>query len=98
VQICYNAVSYPLAHHEAIDVGMARRALAHGMQRAGQLRAGKTPWTTVTGPRGFVSRIDGSVQPYVLNIPPNFKPDEAPRKLWRHWAIANSPPIITCRF
>jgi hypothetical protein len=34
VQIYYNAVRYPLAHHETIEPGMGRRALAHGMERA----------------------------------------------------------------
>ncbi|MDB5333941.1 MAG: alpha/beta hydrolase: peptidase or carbohydrate esterase [Phycisphaerales bacterium] len=72
VQIFYNAVQYPMADHETIDVGMARRALAHGMARAAALRAGQTPWTSVTGPRGYVSRIDGSVQPYVLSIPSTY--------------------------
>ena len=41
------------------------------MERASQLRDGKAPWTTATGlvVRGYVSKIDGSVQPYGLVVP-----------------------------
>jgi pimeloyl-ACP methyl ester carboxylesterase len=100
VQIFYNAVRYPLAHHETIEVGMARRALADGMQRAAELRAGRTPWTTLSGPRGYVSRIDGSVQPYVLNIPAGYKSDEQPRREWRLdvWGHGRDELLTELRF
>jgi pimeloyl-ACP methyl ester carboxylesterase len=92
VQIFYNAVAYPLAHHETIEPGMARRAMAEGMSRAKLLGEGRTPWTMVTGPRGYVSRIDGSVQPYVLSIPAEYaraaSAKEHPKKyrldVWGH--------------
>ncbi|HWE97954.1 MAG TPA: prolyl oligopeptidase family serine peptidase [Tepidisphaeraceae bacterium] len=103
VQIFYNAVQYPLADHENIDVGMARRALAHGMARAAALREGKTPWTSVTGPRGYVSRIDGSVQPYVLSIPSAYArataADPAPKR-WRMdvWGHGRDELLTELRF
>src|SRR5262249_38277613 len=38
---------------------------------------GKAPWTTATGPivRGYLSRIDDSVQPYGLVVPASYRPD-----------------------
>src|ERR1044071_114905 len=76
VQIYYNAVRYPITYHEQIDPKQGRKALADGLERAKLLRAGQTPWVTTNGPRGYVSRIDGSVQPYVLSVPENFKADK----------------------
>ncbi|MDB5172516.1 MAG: alpha/beta hydrolase: peptidase or carbohydrate esterase, partial [Phycisphaerales bacterium] len=100
VQIFHNAVRYPLVHHETIEVGMARRALAHGMQRAADLRAGRTPWVNVTGPRGYVSRIDGSVQPYVLSIPAGYKPGEKSAHPWRLdvWGHGRDELLTELRF
>ena len=42
---------------------------------------GRAPWTTATGlvVRGYVSKIDKSVQPYGLVIPASFTPD----RKWR---------------
>ena len=47
------------------------KALDLGIARANELEAGTASWTKKTGNvvRGFVSRIDGSVQPYGLTIP-----------------------------
>src|SRR5437667_9166352 len=46
------------------------------MQRARQLRENSTPWASATGlvARGYVSRIDGSVQPYGLLVPAAYHP------------------------
>lgn len=98
VQIYYNAVRYPLAHHETINVGMARRALSDGLERASQLASGLTPWITRSGARGYVSRIDGSVQPYVLNVPSFYKPGE-PKK-WRLdvWGHGRDELLTELRF
>src|SRR5262249_25791166 len=80
VQIYHNAVRYALTFEEFYDrreVGVARSLLKQGMERAHQLRDGKAPWATATGlvVRGYVSRIDGSVQPYGLVVPASFHPD-----------------------
>ena len=39
------------------------------------MREGKSPWTTATGlvVRGYVSKIDGSVQPYGLVVPKSYE-------------------------
>ena len=82
VQIYYNAVRYALTYNEFYDVkqtATAKAFLKQGHERAEALRDGKAPWTTATGlvARGYVSRIDGSVQPYGLVVPASFKADAA---------------------
>jgi hypothetical protein len=92
VQIYHKAVDWALRYDEFFDVkqvDVAKKQLALGMERAKELRAGKASWNTATGlvPRGYVSKIDGSVQPYGLVIPDEWKPGEkTPRRLdfWCH--------------
>jgi dienelactone hydrolase len=82
VQIYHNAVRYPLAYDEPLDVPAARAALAEGGRRAAALREGRSDWEKASGPRGYVSRIDGSVQPYILIVPDAFDgTDKKPRRL-----------------
>jgi pimeloyl-ACP methyl ester carboxylesterase len=59
------------------QVALARTLLKQGNERAAQLREGKPAWTTQPGlsVRGYVSKIDGSVQPYGLLVPASYKPD-----------------------
>jgi len=73
VEIYYNAVRYPLQYGEPIELKAARQALVDADDRIAQLRSGEVRWINATGPRGYVSRIDGSVQPYVVLIPANYK-------------------------
>ena len=78
-QIYYNAVRYALAYNEFFktnEIQVARTLLKQGRERIAQLHDGKAPWTTATGlvVRGYVSRIDGSVQPYGLVVPASFQP------------------------
>ena len=77
VQIFHKAVDWALRHDEfyrSNEVQVARALLAQGRERAARLRAGDAPWTSSTGlvVRGYVSKIDGSVQPYGLVVPPSF--------------------------
>ncbi|MDB6124345.1 MAG: alpha/beta hydrolase: peptidase or carbohydrate esterase [Pedosphaera sp.] len=78
VQIYYNAVHYALEDdifYRTNDFGIAKKLLGQGMERARLLREGKIPWATATGlvVRGYVSKIDGSVQPYGLVVPPSYQ-------------------------
>ncbi len=78
VQIFYSAVRYALEDdmfYQTAEFKSARDLLAAGRERAAQLRAGRAPWTTATGNvvRGYVSKLDGSVQPYGLVVPETFK-------------------------
>ncbi len=80
VQIYHNAVRYALTYNEFFnnrDVSAAKNLLKQGLERAKQLSEGKASWNTATGlvVRGYVSRIDGSVQPYGLVVPESYQPN-----------------------
>ena len=86
VLIYQQAVRYALDYNEFFNEGQfadARRLLQTGQQRADQLLRGQAPWTTATGlvVRGYISKIDGSPQPYGLVIPDSYSPS-APKR-WR---------------
>ena len=62
-------------------------ALDTGIGRAIELENGTSSWTRKTGHvvRGFVSRIDGSVQPYGLTIPASYDGKRPMRlDIWLH--------------
>jgi pimeloyl-ACP methyl ester carboxylesterase len=92
VQIYYNAVHYALNYGEFFkpaEIATARTLLEQGLERAALLAEGKAPWTTATGlvVRGYVSRIDGSVQPYGLVVPSSYQPATARQHrldIWFH--------------
>ena len=82
VQVYYNAVHYALKYDEFFQknhVAVAHKLLQQGQERAAQLRDGQAPWTTATGlvVRGYVSKIDDSVQPYGLVVPASYRPGTA---------------------
>jgi dienelactone hydrolase len=86
VLIFREAVRYALTYNEyfdAPDIPKAKALLVEGQKRAEQLLRGEAPWTRATGliVRGYVSKIDGSIQPYGLVVPPSYDP-HLPRK-WR---------------
>lgn len=90
VEIFHKAVRYALDYVEFFktnELAAAKNLLQLGAERTGQLRAGKAPWRDATGlvVRAFRSRIDGSVQPYGLVVPPP-PPIGAPYRLdiWFH--------------
>src|SRR5229473_3675657 len=77
VQIFHNAVRYALQYDEFFkpeEIFRAKELLRQGLERAEALRRGSAPWTGDTGlvVRGYVSKIDRSVQPYGLVVPPSF--------------------------
>ena len=82
VQIFHNATRYALQHNEFFkpeEIAVAKRHLKQGLERAAALHEGKAPWTTQIGlvVRGYVSEIDGSVQPYGLVVPETYQPKSA---------------------
>jgi predicted peptidase len=92
VQIYHSAVRYALAYHEFFrpaEVAVARELLKQGKRRAELLARGQAPWADATGlvVRGYVSKIDGSVQPYGLVVPASYRPG-TPRRhrldVWFH--------------
>ncbi len=81
VQIYEKAVRWALMYDEVYDAKNTKNAavnvktvLKNGIERAKALKDGKAPWTTATGTvvRGYVSKIDGSVQPYGLVVPKEY--------------------------
>jgi pimeloyl-ACP methyl ester carboxylesterase len=86
VQIFHKAVKYALEGNEFFtqeDVFRAKELLRMANERTTDLERGDAPWTRATGlvVRGYLSKIDGSVQPYGLVVPPSYAPDR-PHK-WR---------------
>ena len=91
VEVYYSAVNTALKYNEILNVKeipIAKNLLKHGLERAKELKAGNAPWNTATGlvPRGYISKIDGSVQPFGLVVPADYKPGDKPRRLdfWFH--------------
>ena len=91
VQIFHKAVRDTLKYDEFYgknEFDAARKLLKIGGERAKALKDGKAPWLAETGPsvRGYLSKIDGSVQPYGLFVPSNYKGGAHPFRLdvWFH--------------
>jgi acetyl esterase/lipase len=97
ISIFHKAVDWALRYDEFMDlkqVATAKALLAEGRKRADELKAGKPTWTAVgaSGPRGYVSQIDDSVQPYGLVVPADWQPGDArprPVLLWFHGRSEN---------
>jgi pimeloyl-ACP methyl ester carboxylesterase len=90
VEIYHKAVDWALRYDEFFktnETRSARALLALGAERAQSLRDGAAPWLSATGlvVRGYVSRIDGSVQPYGLVVPASFKPNSAHQHRLDFW-------------
>ncbi len=86
IRIFRDAVRTALQHNEFFNVNefvKARALLSAGMDRAQALAKGEAPWASQSGlvVRGYVSNIDGSVQPYGLVIPSSWTPTRKGR--WR---------------
>lgn len=109
VLIYEKAVRWALDYNEVFDpappkdknaklpppAGAVKKVLAAGLERAKALKDGKTPWATQTGGvlRGYVSKIDGSVQPYWMVVPADydFKGDKKHRlDFWWHGRFENT--------
>ena len=82
VMIFERAVRCALDYNEFFDVKEFDKAdalLKEGLTRADQLLAGTPEWITQKGlvVRGYISRIDQTVQPYGLVIPPTYAIDHS---------------------
>jgi pimeloyl-ACP methyl ester carboxylesterase len=92
IQIFQQAVRTALKYNEffaTADITKAKELLQTGRTRAEQLLKGESPWTRATGltVRGYVSKIDGSVQPYGLVVPISCRPESAHKfrlDVWLH--------------
>ena len=96
VEIYAKAVRYALEYNEFFDpreIGVADKLLARAVDFANRLAKGERLWadgrseTRMGRVHAYVSKIDGSVQPYRIVIPPGYGPaSERPRRLdfWCH--------------
>ena len=92
VQIFSRAVQTAMQDNEffaAADIAKAKALLKVGQTRADELRNGQPSWPKQTGlvPRGYVSKIDGSVQPFGLVVPESYLPVGQSRyrlDIWLH--------------
>lgn len=77
VMIFERAIRCALDYNEFFslkDVDKAKDLMREGLSRADQLLDGRADWVAQSGlvVRGYISRIDNTVQPYGLVIPPNY--------------------------
>jgi len=84
VEIFAKAAEWTLRHNEFFTKDHARYtldAIDHGLKRAAELSAGKPTWLLGTGKvvLGYYSKVDGSVQPYVVSLPNGFDIEETKR-------------------
>jgi pimeloyl-ACP methyl ester carboxylesterase len=92
VQVYHKAVHDALEYGEFFkppEVAVAKDLIKRGLERAAQLRDGQALWDSATGQvvRGYVSKIDGSIQPYGLVVPASYRPDSPHRfrlDVWCH--------------
>ncbi len=81
VEIFHKSADWAVRYGEIFDakqIATAKDHILQGLDRAAALAKGDTPWNHATGlvARGYRSKIDGSVQPYGLLVPDNFKAGE----------------------
>lgn len=88
VEIFHKAVDWALRYDEFFtpkEVAFARHLLTEGHERVQQFSSDEKPWLGATGliVRGYRSKLDGSVQPYGLFVPKNWKHDQPGRlQVW----------------
>src|SRR5262245_45790670 len=103
VQVFYKGAHDALKYDEFYDVkevAAARKQLELGMERAKALADGKAPWNTATGlvVRGYVSKIDGSVQPYGLVVPASYNPNLQARHRLDFWCHGRGEKLTELAF
>ncbi len=80
VEVFHKAADWMLRHGEWYTDKTAQQTLEvldAGLKRAAALKDGKTPWLDARGKPlalGYRSVVDGSVQPYSLQLPADFDP------------------------
>ncbi len=84
VEVYAKAADWCLRHnefHTPKHVELCLKALDTGLARADELAQGKPSWIARPGVsiRGYVSKVDGSVQPYAVSLPEGVKPFSATR-------------------
>lgn len=83
-EICSKAVEWILRHNEFYRpnyVQLSQKTLELGEQRAKKIANGKSDWANSSGvyPIGYRSKVDESVQPYIVSLPAGFDSKKAKR-------------------
>ena len=78
-QIFVKGITWALRYEPNLklaDAALIDDALERGKQRRDAIAGGKQPWAVSKGRliRGYVSTVDGSVQPYRVSIPASYDP------------------------
>jgi hypothetical protein len=86
IEIFHKSVDWAVRYGEIFktnEMDSARLQLKTAAERLQALDKGQAPWLETPGPTvgGYVSRIDGSVQPFGLVIPQSWKPNSG--RSWR---------------
>jgi dienelactone hydrolase len=87
VQVYHKAAMWIVRHGEFYQKEAANwtlEVLDRGLLRASQQLRGEAPWLNIAGTttaRAYRSRVDGSVQPYLVTFPADYGKD--PRRKWR---------------
>jgi pimeloyl-ACP methyl ester carboxylesterase len=93
VRIFHKAVDWALRYDEfyrSNEVAAAHKLVEQGIERAKAAAQGQKPWATATGlvVRAYQSRIDNSIQPYGLVVPPSFAEKKSEHRfrldVWLH--------------
>jgi len=99
VQIYHKSVSWALRYNEIFDlkeIPVAKKHLKLGLERAKQLREGAPAWTSAQGAiaRGYISKIDGSVQPTASSFR---RPSSPPPITATAWTPGSTAAARSCR-
>ena len=72
---------YPEEFFTKAYVPQANAVLDRGLARAAEAKSGNPSWTKAKGrlSRGYVSKVDGSLQPYAMLIPASYDPAKPAR-------------------
>ena len=81
VEVCLKAATWIARfdeYREPKDLPRTFKAIDLGLARAKALTSGRAPWAEATGgvARGYRSKVDGSVQPYAVIVPPGLKGED----------------------
>ncbi len=103
VEIYAKAVDWALRYDEFFDpkqIGVARDLIKRGREFAEALGNGKAPWNSQTGlvVRAYRSRIDGSVQPYGLVLPADWKPGDGKKRSLHFWCHGRGEKLSELAF
>ena len=103
IQIFHNAVYFALNYNEFLNKNEIKKAdqiLDEGFKRAKSLLDGKAPWLMQKGfvVRGFISKIDKSVQPYGLLIPDSYDPNNGNKYRTDIWLHGRNENVLEINF